>query len=126
MIISRHDMFHVVEVPPERKKTWRDGLLCEVTRYGDRGLPRGLVCNVIVALENAPEWDGVFAWAESCDDVLVVKQPPFRTGREVPFECDDAFVTLTLAWFQRQYIRVSDKIVRQGIRAVARLNSLAA
>ena len=78
---------------------WRNRLL-----QNQKGI-KGCLENALVALEYAPEWQGVLHFDESALQVEAKATPPWDS-RAVPFSWRDDDDVRTAAWMQRQGIMV--------------------
>ncbi len=92
---------------------WRNRLL-----QNKKGI-KGCLENVLVALEYAPEWQGVLHFDESALHVEAKVMPPWDS-RSVPFAWRDDDDVRTAAWMQRQDIMVSKEIAGQAVQTIAR------
>jgi len=106
---------------PRPKKTsasiatgWKSRLI-----VGRRG-PRAVVANALIALRNAPEWQGVLHFNESSLTTVVKRDPPFQSPAVVPFRWADEHDVLTAAWLQHQGIQVNKEIAGQAVNTVSR------
>lgn len=95
---------------------WRNGLI-----LNDKGAPRALLANALLALREAPEWQGVLARDAFNLSTIATAPPPFEQGRNDFSERewtgrDD---TLTAAWLQEQGIAVSPDTAGQAVETVA-------
>ena len=104
-------MDDVVAIQPEPH--WTDGLM-----GNNRGVPLGNLRNVLHALRNAPQWEGVLAYDEFGERVITRKPPPWG-GPTVQQWADD-HDTRTCEWMQEQGIPAPVGVVGRGIQTVAR------
>lgn len=98
-------------------RAWRNDLL-----FNDEGEPRPVLANAILALRQAPEWDGVLWHNEFATATIARKPPPWiadPTGwQDTPWADRDDF--LVADWLQHQDIMVPASIAGQAVEVVAR------
>jgi predicted P-loop ATPase len=98
-----------------RPDDWKIGLI--LNRHG---VPLGNLRNVLHALHNAPEWNGVLAYDEFAERVITRRPPPW-SDRTIEQWADD-HDTRACVWFQDQGIPVTVGVVGRGIQTIAREN----
>lgn len=86
------------------------------------GAPKACVENALVALECAPEWQGVLHFDQSALKIIAKQRPPWDS-RDAPFVWRDEDDIRTAAWLQRQAIMVTKEIAGQAVQTVARESS---
>lgn len=86
---------------------------------GPKGEIYKILANALVALRNAPAWQGVFGWNEFACRTEVLKQLPAGPARPVPHELTDVDITNTTDWLQQHGVQVGSKVAEEAIRAVA-------
>lgn len=89
------------------------------------GEPRAIVENVLILLRQSPEWEGVIAYDEFAERIILRKAAPgvAADSRTFPSPWTDRDDTLTTAWMQRAGVMVtSTNVVAQAISAVAHEN----
>jgi predicted P-loop ATPase len=89
----------------------------------ERGVPRALVANAIIALRHAPEWQQVLHFNESSFATIAKQAPPFEGAPIIPFEWADEHDILTAAWLQHQGISINRDVAAQAVQAIAREHS---
>jgi predicted P-loop ATPase len=99
--------------------TWQAHLL-----RSDKGEPRALLANALVALEHAPAWRGVLAHDAFADRVILAKAPPFHTCAFAAREIRDTDFTWTAQWLQTNGIAVSADIAMAAMVAIAHRQSV--
>jgi predicted P-loop ATPase len=97
----------------QREEHWTDGLM-----LNDRGVPLGILRNVLYALHNAPEWNGILAFDEFGGRVITMKPPPW--GGAPVEKWEDDHDTRACEWMQEQHIRAPRGDVWHAIQTVAR------
>ena len=97
---------------------WRARLI-----KSDRGKQLPVVANALVALRNAPEWEGVLAFDESSLNTIAKKRPPWEDRREVPFNWTDEDDIRTADWLQHQGIMATTVTASQAVQTTARDHS---
>jgi putative DNA primase/helicase len=87
---------------------------------GRGGLPSANEYNVVIALREAPEWQGVFAFDEFHHRLMVMKTPPWAANGhdDYPRTITDSDEAQTLLWMQQQDIRVKISAVQTALKAV--------
>jgi predicted P-loop ATPase len=103
--------------PASIAERWRERLL-----RNKNGKALACLQNAMVALEHAPEWNGVLAFNES-SLAVVGEQPPPVGARRAPFAWSDIEDIETAAWMQRNGLHVGREIAGQAIQATARKRS---
>jgi predicted P-loop ATPase len=95
---------------------WKAGLLVTPTHT-----PRALLTNAMLALREAPEWQGVLADEVFSLTTKAVKPPPWvRTNGEWnASQWTDRDDALTAGWLQRQDIAVSVQVASVAAQTVA-------
>ena len=80
------------------------------------------VANLALMLRKAPKWKGVLAYDQFAARVVIRKRPPW--GNEAPdAEWNDDHETQTQAWFQKNGVSPSDRVVGKAVQRAARDNS---
>src|SRR5438309_2124855 len=95
---------------------WRGDLLLTPTKQ-----PRPLLRNAIIALRQAPEWQGVLAYDEFALATMAMKPPPWlKTQGNIwqPQAWTDHEDTLATDWLQAQGIGVPVTVTATAIEAV--------
>jgi predicted P-loop ATPase len=100
-------------LPLQQKNYWTDGLT-----LNNRGVPVGNLLNVVHALGNAPDWQGVLAYDEFAARVITTRPPPW--GGPTINQWTDHHDTRACVWFQEHGIPVSPGVVGRGILTAAR------
>ena len=96
---------------------WKDRLLMG---GGNDPHPLANVHNAIIALQYAPDWQGVLHQDESALEIVARSAPPWDDARSLPFTWTDTDDVAAAAWMQRQGIAVGKDIVSQAVQRVAR------
>jgi predicted P-loop ATPase len=99
---------NVIEVKPNNRlrKDWHGDLIVTATKQ-----PKPLLANALIALRQAPEWDGVLAYDEFALVTMVMKAPPWSTDhRWTPTPWSDRDDALTADWLQHNGINVSVQV----------------
>jgi predicted P-loop ATPase len=86
----------------------------------DRGVPFGNLRNVLFALRNAPEWQGVLAYDAFAARVITQKPPPW--GNRTVEEWVDEHDTRACEWIQEQGVPAAPGVVGRAVQTVAREN----
>jgi predicted P-loop ATPase len=92
---------------------WKSGL-----RVNDRGVPLGNLRNVLFALRNAPEWQGVLAYDAFAAQVITLKPPPWGDRRVEGWA--DEHDSHACEWIQEQGIPAGAGVVGRAIQTIAR------
>ena len=97
---------------------WRDGLVLGAFKQ-----PKSITANALVALRNAPEWEGVLGYDEFALAPMALHPPPWERGKHnswKPRRWTDNDDTATAEWLQRADIAI-DRIsaVAAAVRLVA-------
>ena len=102
------------EPPPE--PAWRHSLL-----RNDKGNVLPILANALIALREAPVWQGAFAWNEFSSRATVMRHlpGPRHNGLAIPRELGEADISRVTDWLQHQGIRVSSGTTLEAIRTVA-------
>jgi predicted P-loop ATPase len=80
------------------------------------------VANLALMLRKAPKWKGVLAYDQFAARVVIRKRPAW--GNEAPgAEWNDDHETQTQAWFQKNGVSPSDRVVGKAVQRAARDNS---
>jgi predicted P-loop ATPase len=87
--------------------------------------PRPLLANALLALHEAPEWDGVLGFDSFVLTAMALRPPPWvRTNGEWQQQAwSDRDDTLTAEWLQHQGIGVSDRVAAVAVQAAAQCHS---
>ena len=89
-------------------------------KVNSQGAVKSTLENVMVALRNAPDWEGVFVFDQFAARTVKIKKPPFRVQELGPWtDQDDVFCA---EWMQRNHINVGVMIVAQAVEAIATEN----
>ena len=90
----------------------------------DKGAPKALLANALVALEKAPDWQGVLRHDLFAGTVMLYARPPYdRTeGAWKARKVRDVDVTWTSNWLQQNGISVGIEVTLSAIAAVADAN----
>ena len=91
---------------------WKDLLI-----RNDRGSPKGLLANCLVAFRPAPAWQGVFAFNDFSFATTVVGAPPW--GGAVNCDWTDNHDRLATEWLQNSGIHVSVEVTAQAVQTAA-------
>jgi predicted P-loop ATPase len=102
-----------IVVPLQQASHWTLGL-----SLNNRGVPLGNLRNVLFALRNAPEWQGVLAYDEFAARVITQNALPWGDPRVEGWA--DEHDTLTCEWIQEQGIPAAAAVVGRAIQTVAR------
>jgi hypothetical protein len=102
-----------VVVPLTQGSHWALGLT-----LNDRGVPFGNLRNVLFALRNAPEWQGVLAYDAFAARVITQKPPPW--GNRTVEEWVDEHDTRACEWIQEQGVPAAPGVVGRAVQTVAR------
>ena len=96
---------------------WRLRLLVGATKE-----PRALLANALLALREAPEWEGVLAYDEFSLSVVTKRPPPWvRTnGIWVGRPWEDRDDILAAEWLQHQGIHVNERVAGSAAVAVSK------
>jgi predicted P-loop ATPase len=106
------ELLEHAEERPSRDITWR-GLLM----LNEDERPRAILHNAVLALSEAPEWRGVFAWDDfQLRAVARIKTPWGHKGI-----WSDAQDLRTTCWLQQQGLMVNDSITSKAVQQVADL-----
>ncbi|MEO5332588.1 MAG: CHC2 zinc finger domain-containing protein [Magnetococcus sp. YQC-5] len=84
-----------------------------------RSGPTANMANVLIALRNAPEWQGVFGFNEFSGDIEIISAPPWADDRWKPDRLHDVDMTRAAVWMQMRRINVSSNLTFEAIREVA-------
>src|SRR5262249_37222971 len=84
--------------------------------------PRPVLANVLIALREAPEWEGVLAFDEFSLTVVAKLPPPWRVGDNdwKPRPWTDADDVQATDWLHQQKIYVPVSIAVSAVATVAR------
>jgi predicted P-loop ATPase len=102
-----------VVMPLQQLSRWMLGL-----KVNNRGVPLGNLRNVLFALRNAPEWQGVLAYDEFAARVITHKTLPWGEPRVQAWV--DEHDTRACEWMQEQGIPAAAGVVGRAIQTVAR------
>ena len=95
---------------------WTADLICD-----DEGAILPLLANLILFLRHHKKWEGVFAFNEFGNRVVIRKPPPWgSTVTDVPLT--DHFESKVRCWFQREGIKAAQGDCGRAIQSVARDN----
>jgi len=109
----------VASIENARRDSWRNELTLT-----EKGKPEGTAYNVAVALEQAPELQGVIGFDEFEQQALVMRAPPWERGRFERRAWSDADDTELLLWLQKNGLPVrAVTSVADTARMVARRHS---
>jgi predicted P-loop ATPase len=105
-----------VEVIPARAQQWRKQLI-----LGANEMPRPILANVLTALREAPEWQGVLAYDEfSLRTMIRGKAPWMDKAPSEPVEWTSEHDTACTEWMQRNGIYCKVDVVASTVEAVAK------
>jgi predicted P-loop ATPase len=98
---------------------WKDGLL-----VNDKGMPKALFANAVVALRDAPAWLAALAFDDFAKRSMLVAAPPWETYRKnwKPRPWTEHDDLLTNNWLQHERIAVSLSITQNAVELVAMEN----
>jgi putative DNA primase/helicase len=101
--------------PPERRAGWTAGLL-----LNDNGAAKPVLANAILALQLAPQFQGVLGFDEFSQRLRLIKESPWERS-----DCDwaDRDDTELSNWLQHQGIMVSSALAHEAAAAVGYSNS---
>jgi predicted P-loop ATPase len=88
--------------------------------------PRAMLANAIIALRDAPDWQGVLAHDEFALRTLAQSPPPWCRGMNGAWresEWTDYDDTRAAEWLQRNDIRVTSAVAAEAAQAVAKMRS---
>ena len=96
---------------------WRVNLLLTPTKT-----PRAILANALIALREAPEWQGVLAYDEFALITKLMRAPPwFEPHRSwTPQQWTDRDDVLTANWLQHREITVNEKVAATAVETVAK------
>lgn len=97
------------------REDWRTLLL-----RTNRGKCFSVVGNALIALREAPEWQGVLHFNESSLDTVVKARPPWEERRVLPFTWTAQDDIRFASWLQHQGINANSNIAGQAVETVAR------
>jgi putative DNA primase/helicase len=101
----------------EFRLRWRDNL-----QTNQNGQPLGSLLNVLLALREAPEWQGVIAHNEFSDHVVARHAPPWASGQNQPWQemvWADHHDLFAREWLHEQRIKATKSDTADAINAVA-------
>ena len=101
---------------PPSEPAWLRRLL-----RNDKGNALPILANALIALREAPVWQGAFAWNEFSSRATVMRHlpGPRHRGLEIPRELGEADISRVTDWLQHRGIRVSSGTTLEAIRTVA-------
>jgi predicted P-loop ATPase len=97
---------------------WRVNLLLTPTKT-----PRALLANALIALRQAPEWQGVLAYDEFALVTKLMRAPPWVEPQSLswtPKQWTDRDDVLTANWLQHHDISVNERVAATAVEAVAK------
>ena len=96
---------------------WRIALLFSRTKQ-----PKPLLANALIALRNAPEWQGVLAYDEFALVTMQLKPPPWLKHEDkwTPRHWTDRDDALTANWLQHQDICITVNVAATAAETVAK------
>jgi predicted P-loop ATPase len=97
---------------------WRGDLLLTPTKQ-----PKPLLHNAVIALRQAPKWQGVLAYDEFALVTMALKPPPWLKTQDnawTPRAWTDHEDTLATDWLQTQGIGISVAVTAPAVEAVAK------
>jgi predicted P-loop ATPase len=96
---------------------WRSLLL-----VSPKKIPKAVLANALIALRQAPEWQGVLAYDEFAVATMVLKPPPWLKNEVgwVPKQWTDRDDALTADWLQHQDINVTVNVAAVAAETVAK------
>ena len=85
------------------------------------GTPVASLANVIIALRQSPDWQGVLGFNESTWEVTAMKEPPWNQQRKrnYPDRWQDSDDIAATDWMQRHRIKASRATTTDAIQLVA-------
>jgi len=105
----------VLEILRPPQPEWRKRLILT-----EKGYPKAVLANCLLALREAPEWNGVLGFNAFSMTTAFLKAPPWDGE---PGDVTDNSDRLTCEWLQRAGIHVSVETAAQAIQTVAREHS---
>lgn len=99
---------------PPTQPDWQRNLL-----RNDKGNAMPILANALIALREAPEWQGTFAWNEFSSRVAVMRHLPGHNGPEIRRELTEADISRVTDWLQHHGVRVSSGTTLEAIRTIA-------
>jgi predicted P-loop ATPase len=100
--------------PAPGERGWRANLI-----LNKEELPKAILANVLTALREAPEFQGVLAYDEFSLSVVTKLQAPWQQVPGIWTDYDDSRCS---EWLQRNAILVPTKLTAEGVKAVATQN----
>jgi predicted P-loop ATPase len=96
--------------------TWRARLL-----MGEHDTPKAILANAIIALRDAPQWQGVLGFDLFAVRHMALKPPPWQRGHNnwKPREWTDHDDVLAASWLQHEGIIVGEGVAGTAANAVA-------
>lgn len=99
---------------------WRDELL-----LNSRKVPQPVIANVMIALRDCPEWDGVLGFDDFTRRTVALRPPPWAAGDNAwvirPWtDRDDILAT---EWLQHNEIMVGVEATQRGVEAISAASS---
>ena len=90
----------------------------------DKGAPKALLANALIALEKAPDWKGVLRYDLFAGTVMLYGRPPYdrAQGAWKSREVRDVDITWTANWLQQHGISVGVEVTMAAMAAVADAN----
>jgi predicted P-loop ATPase len=109
------------KTPAEKKKpprAPRQGWEAKLT-IGKSGRPEALLLNAVIALREAPEWEGVI-WHDAFRNQCTLRgRAPWMETEPPDTPWTDQFDALAACWLQRHEIAVSDSIAGRAVATVS-------
>ena len=97
---------------------WRVNLILTPTKT-----PRPILANALIALREAPEWQGALAYDEFALVTKLMRAPPWFEPRGhswTPQQWTDRDDVLTANWLQHHDISVNERVAATAVEAVAK------
>ncbi len=111
---------NIVDLKAEKAKRWRQSLH---RANGTTGKPRKILANAVIALREAPEWQGALRYDQNSHIVQLEKQPP------KPWSVEESWIIrpwgdqddgLFSEWLAQEQIDLSLGVVSEAAQIVAR------
>ena len=102
---------------PKSSKRPASGAWKRLLIVNEKGVPKPLLANCIIALRRSPEWRGVLAWDEFARCVVARKAAPWE--KTPSSEWTNQHDRLAVDWLQHQGILAGLNVVGQSVQTVA-------
>ncbi len=102
----------LLEQAQAQKGGWKSKLI-----VNDRGTPKALLANCLLALRHHPDWKGVLGYNEFALEVEILLPTPWNALPRATW--NDNQDRLTTEWLQKNGLHVSVEIAAQAIQTVA-------